>query len=190
MILPRRIRVRARCRWRVWSWLDLVPSAVRGRATDASWVGLTGGCHMTNVFCVLGMTAVIWAGACSNAHAERRPMQPICIAVHIHGAACANRLVQSHPVRVPAAEHERTEDRSASHVSAARLSAGNVRTRVKVRLRAQALRRDRLRLNAGSPRRSSPKASEVWWRRRELNPRPKARRRGTLHACPLLISRA
>src|SRR5215208_2748255 len=28
-------------------------------------------------------------------------------------------------------------------------------------------------------------ASEVWWRRRESNPRPKARRRGTLHACPL-----
>ena len=29
-----------------------------------------------------------------------------------------------------------------------------------------------------------------WWRRRESNPRPKARRRGTLHACPLLFSRA
>ena len=29
-----------------------------------------------------------------------------------------------------------------------------------------------------------------WWRRRELNPRPKARRRGTLHAYPLLLSRA
>src|SRR5918993_6138913 len=29
-----------------------------------------------------------------------------------------------------------------------------------------------------------------WWRRRESNPRPKARRRGTLHACPLLGSRA
>ena len=29
-----------------------------------------------------------------------------------------------------------------------------------------------------------------WWRRRELNPRPKARRRGTLHACPLLGFRA
>src|SRR5258705_12270842 len=28
-----------------------------------------------------------------------------------------------------------------------------------------------------------------WWRRRESNPRPKARRRGTLHACPLLFSR-
>ena len=27
--------------------------------------------------------------------------------------------------------------------------------------------------------------SEVWWRRRESNPRPKARPRGTLHACPL-----
>src|SRR5215208_1198896 len=27
--------------------------------------------------------------------------------------------------------------------------------------------------------------SEGWWRRRESNPRPKARRRGTLHACPL-----
>ena len=25
-----------------------------------------------------------------------------------------------------------------------------------------------------------------WWRRRELNPRPKARSRRTLHACPLL----
>jgi hypothetical protein len=31
---------------------------------------------------------------------------------------------------------------------------------------------------------------ESWWRRRESNPRPKARRRGTLHACPLLKSRA
>ena len=31
---------------------------------------------------------------------------------------------------------------------------------------------------------------EKWWRRRESNPRPKARPRGTLHACPLLISRA
>jgi len=31
--------------------------------------------------------------------------------------------------------------------------------------------------------------SEGWWRRRESNPRPKARRRGTLHACPLLDSR-
>jgi len=29
-----------------------------------------------------------------------------------------------------------------------------------------------------------------WWRRRELNPRPKARRRRTLHACPLLDFRA
>jgi len=27
--------------------------------------------------------------------------------------------------------------------------------------------------------------SRKWWRRRESNPRPKARRRGTLHACPL-----
>jgi hypothetical protein len=55
----------------------------------------------------------------------------------------------------------------------------------------QVLRRDRLRWLlrlAGLPRRSSPKASEVWWRRRESNPRPKARRRGTLHACPLLCS--
>ena len=31
---------------------------------------------------------------------------------------------------------------------------------------------------------------EGWWRRRESNPRPKARRRGTLHACPLLNSHA
>src|SRR5215218_9159846 len=31
---------------------------------------------------------------------------------------------------------------------------------------------------------------EKWWRRRESNPRPKARPRGTLHACPLLISHA
>ena len=31
---------------------------------------------------------------------------------------------------------------------------------------------------------------EMWWRRRESNPRPKARRRGTLHACPRLFSRA
>ena len=30
----------------------------------------------------------------------------------------------------------------------------------------------------------------AWWRRRESNPRPKARRRGTLHACPLLGFRA
>ena len=30
--------------------------------------------------------------------------------------------------------------------------------------------------------------SEGWWRRRESNPRPKARPRGTLHACPLLKS--
>src|SRR5687768_7662466 len=33
-------------------------------------------------------------------------------------------------------------------------------------------------------------ASEGWWRRRELNPRPKARPRRTLHACPLLVSHA
>jgi hypothetical protein len=32
--------------------------------------------------------------------------------------------------------------------------------------------------------------SEEWWRRRELNPRPKARRHETLHAYPLLLSRA
>ena len=31
---------------------------------------------------------------------------------------------------------------------------------------------------------------EGWWRRRESNPRPKARRRGTLHACPLRHCRA
>ena len=31
---------------------------------------------------------------------------------------------------------------------------------------------------------------EKWWRRRESNPRPRARRRRTLHACPLLLSRA
>ena len=36
----------------------------------------------------------------------------------------------------------------------------------------------------------SPDTREGWWRRRELNPRPKARRRGTLHACPLLGFRA
>ena len=29
-----------------------------------------------------------------------------------------------------------------------------------------------------------------WWRRRESNPRPKARRRGNLHACPHLFSHA
>ena len=29
-----------------------------------------------------------------------------------------------------------------------------------------------------------------WWRRRESNPRPKARPRRTLHACPLLDSHA
>src|SRR5687768_6793010 len=29
---------------------------------------------------------------------------------------------------------------------------------------------------------------EEWWRRRESNPRPKARPRRTLHACPLLKS--
>jgi hypothetical protein len=33
-------------------------------------------------------------------------------------------------------------------------------------------------------------AIEEWWRRRESNPRPKARRRGTLHACPLRYCRA
>ena len=32
--------------------------------------------------------------------------------------------------------------------------------------------------------------SRKWWRRRESNPRPKARRRGTLHACPLPMSHA
>ena len=31
---------------------------------------------------------------------------------------------------------------------------------------------------------------ESWWRRRESNPRPRVRPRGTLHACPLLISHA
>jgi hypothetical protein len=29
----------------------------------------------------------------------------------------------------------------------------------------------------------------VWWRRRESNPRPRARYRRTLHACPLLLIR-
>src|SRR3990172_10949505 len=29
-----------------------------------------------------------------------------------------------------------------------------------------------------------------WWRRRESNPRPKARPRRTLHSCPLLFSHA
>ena len=60
-------------------------------------------------------------------------------------------------------------------------------------VRAVWFRRDRLRWRrrlAGLPGRSSPKASEVWWRRRELNPRPKARRHRTLHACPLLGFRA
>jgi len=28
-----------------------------------------------------------------------------------------------------------------------------------------------------------------WWRRRESNPRPRVHPRGTLHACPLLLSR-
>src|SRR6185312_3865421 len=37
---------------------------------------------------------------------------------------------------------------------------------------------------APTPDRASA-VSEGWWRRRESNPRPKARRRGTLHACPL-----
>src|SRR5687768_6732758 len=32
--------------------------------------------------------------------------------------------------------------------------------------------------------------SKGWWRRRESNPRPKARPRGTLHACLLLNSHA
>jgi hypothetical protein len=41
---------------------------------------------------------------------------------------------------------------------------------------------------AGLPRRSSPKASEVW-RRRESNPRPRVNPRETLHAYPLLFSR-
>ena len=36
----------------------------------------------------------------------------------------------------------------------------------------------------------SPMQASEGWRRRESNPRPKARPRGTLHACPLLISRA
>src|SRR5436190_8955723 len=40
------------------------------------------------------------------------------------------------------------------------------------------------------PRRSSPKASEVWWRRRESNPRPKVLPRRTLHAYPLPMSHA
>jgi len=43
--------------------------------------------------------------------------------------------------------------------------------------------------SAPTPDRTSA-AREGWWRRRESNPRPKARRRGTLHACPLLFSRA
>jgi len=38
-------------------------------------------------------------------------------------------------------------------------------------------------------RRNHLEQGERWWRRRESNPRPKARRRGTLHACPLLDSR-
>jgi len=39
-------------------------------------------------------------------------------------------------------------------------------------------------------RRNQSEPRSDWWRRRELNPRPKARRRGTLHAYPLLLSRA
>src|SRR5688572_31519766 len=39
-------------------------------------------------------------------------------------------------------------------------------------------------------RRIPNKKIEKWWRRRESNPRPKARPRRTLHACPLLNSHA
>src|SRR5205814_4286718 len=42
----------------------------------------------------------------------------------------------------------------------------------------------------GLPRASERSERVEWWRRRESNPRPKARRRGTLHACPLLNSHA
>ena len=41
-----------------------------------------------------------------------------------------------------------------------------------------------------SPREDHSVERVRWWRRRESNPRPKARRRRTLHACPLLDSRA
>ena len=40
------------------------------------------------------------------------------------------------------------------------------------------------------PKTSNAFGHESWWRRRESNPRPKARPRGTLHACPLLSFRA
>ncbi len=43
---------------------------------------------------------------------------------------------------------------------------------------------------APTPRASEHRERVEWWRRRESNPRPKARRRRTLHACPLLFSRA
>src|ERR1041385_4526206 len=42
----------------------------------------------------------------------------------------------------------------------------------------------------GLPRASDRSERVEWWRRRESNPRPKARRRGTLHACPLRNFRA
>jgi hypothetical protein len=39
-----------------------------------------------------------------------------------------------------------------------------------------------------APKPDRPKGG--WWRRRESNPRPRVLPRGTLHACPLLFSRA
>jgi len=47
----------------------------------------------------------------------------------------------------------------------------------------------RLRHGTAAPT-PRPSVARDWWRRRESNPRPKARRRGTLHACPRLKSRA
>ena len=45
--------------------------------------------------------------------------------------------------------------------------------------------------NGGAERANSlGNRAKRWWRRRELNPRPRVRPRRTLHACPLLESRA
>lgn len=46
------------------------------------------------------------------------------------------------------------------------------------------------RLRQGCIGQSGLSVVRRWWRRRELNPRPRARPRETLHACPLLLSRA
>jgi len=64
------------------------------------------------------------------------------------------------------------------------------RLRRQTRCQAPYQPRPRSRYRADSAEVPQNSGSSEWWRRRESNPRPKARRRRNLHACPLLLIRA